>query len=282
MKLINVLVLSFLLDSPHPRYDSLFIKGLNNDKTKIAEEIYLKNSINKNQEISFESYINNEDYFIKTLDINKDRLPDKIVSSKPYKGEDLYIFLATHKNKYNLSFKGYNFNEDGGNIIDNITALSNPNEKGMEIKTYFPGSGSYEKQYYILLKDKKWILQNIIYKTTSDNSKDAVNYICDVTQNLDMTKSGWMNKIKEIPNEDERNKKCKVEAIVVKSKSRYIINDPDGYTNLRKEKNSNSKILAKIKSGEEIDVLDKTSDWFLVKTGENQTGYVHKSRIIVE
>ena len=57
------------------------------------------------------------------------------------------------------------------------------------------------------------------------------------------------------------------------------IQDPDGYTNLRKDKTATSEILQKIKSGEHIDVLDNTGDWFLVKTKEGQQGYVHKSRI---
>ncbi|KQT24179.1 hypothetical protein ASG22_09190 [Chryseobacterium sp. Leaf405] len=65
-------------------------------------------------------------------------------------------------------------------------------------------------------------------------------------------------------------------------KSKYLINhieDPDGYTNLRKEKNASSEILQKIQSGETIEVLDNTGDWFQVKTKKGKTGYVHKSRI---
>lgn len=59
----------------------------------------------------------------------------------------------------------------------------------------------------------------------------------------------------------------------------YTIHDPDGFTNLRKDRSTNSKILQKIKSGEHIEVLDNTGDWFLVQTKEGQKGYVHKSRI---
>lgn len=58
-----------------------------------------------------------------------------------------------------------------------------------------------------------------------------------------------------------------------------VINDPDGYTNLRKEKNTQSEILQKIKSGERIEVLDNSGNWFLIKTKEGKQGYVHKSRI---
>lgn len=59
----------------------------------------------------------------------------------------------------------------------------------------------------------------------------------------------------------------------------YTIHDPDGYTNLRKDKSTSSEILQKVKSGEHIEVLDNTGDWFLVKTKEGKEGYIHKSRM---
>lgn len=59
----------------------------------------------------------------------------------------------------------------------------------------------------------------------------------------------------------------------------YKIQDPDGYTNLRKDKNTSSEILQQIKSGESIDVLENQGDWWLVKTNEGKQGYVHKSRV---
>ncbi|WP_052705361.1 SH3 domain-containing protein [Flavobacterium sp. 316] len=60
----------------------------------------------------------------------------------------------------------------------------------------------------------------------------------------------------------------------------YIVNDTDGYTNLREEKNTSSKILEKIKTGEYVGVLDKSGDWWFVKTyrGKNK-GYIHKSKL---
>ncbi|WP_175549587.1 SH3 domain-containing protein [Chryseobacterium polytrichastri] len=61
----------------------------------------------------------------------------------------------------------------------------------------------------------------------------------------------------------------------------YKVSDPDGYTNLRKDKNTSSEILQQIKSGESIDVLENQGDWWLVKTSEGKQGYVHKSRVKV-
>ena len=62
----------------------------------------------------------------------------------------------------------------------------------------------------------------------------------------------------------------------------YYIEDPDGYSNIRADKSTSSKILGKVKSGEKIDVLDDTSNWYLIKTKEGLKGYVHKSRIKIK
>lgn len=59
----------------------------------------------------------------------------------------------------------------------------------------------------------------------------------------------------------------------------YIIQDPDGYTNLRKGKNTASEILQKIKTGEEINVLDKSNDWWYIQTKSGNKGYVYKTKI---
>lgn len=55
--------------------------------------------------------------------------------------------------------------------------------------------------------------------------------------------------------------------------------DPDGYTNLRAGKNNSSEILQKIKTGEQVEILDQSGDWWLVVSKEGKKGYVHKSRI---
>jgi hypothetical protein len=54
-----------------------------------------------------------------------------------------------------------------------------------------------------------------------------------------------------------------------------MISDPDGYTNLRKERNTQSEILQQIKSGEKIEVLNNEGSWWLVKTKEGKQGYIY-------
>ena len=57
-----------------------------------------------------------------------------------------------------------------------------------------------------------------------------------------------------------------------------IINDPDGYTNFRKEPNSNSEIIRKIYEESNFIILDTTDRWWYIKH-DNNTGYIHKSRV---
>lgn len=81
----------------------------------------------------------------------------------------------------------------------------------------------------------------------------------------------------------------------------FIINDKDGYTNVREEPNQNSKIIGKIIENQVFaidsyvqDEENKSNDWIAIKfpihidkksnflkfEGEEKTGYVHKSRLV--
>ena len=75
-----------------------------------------------------------------------------------------------------------------------------------------------------------------------------------------------------------RSDKERIE-VYLKAYPLYYISDPDGYTNLREGKSTSSKILGTVKSGEKIEVLDTTGDWWQVMTRDNEIGYIHKSRI---
>jgi len=57
------------------------------------------------------------------------------------------------------------------------------------------------------------------------------------------------------------------------------IQDPDGYTNLRKGRSTASEVVQKIRSGDPVEVLDNSGDWFFVKTKDGKEGYVYRNRI---
>ena len=62
-----------------------------------------------------------------------------------------------------------------------------------------------------------------------------------------------------------------------------IIQDKDGYTNLRKEKNTTSEIIQKINTGEKVEILEsRDANWYYVKTKNGNEGYVNRSRLKFE
>ncbi|MCV9926934.1 SH3 domain-containing protein [Flavobacterium sp. LS1R49] len=72
------------------------------------------------------------------------------------------------------------------------------------------------------------------------------------------------------------------ENISKNKQSKFEVFDKDGYTNLRADKNSSSKVLDKVISGEEIEILESIGDWWHIKTKTGKIGYVHKSRIRIK
>ena len=58
--------------------------------------------------------------------------------------------------------------------------------------------------------------------------------------------------------------------VYLKAYPLYYISDPDGYTNVREGKSTSSKILGTVKSGEKIEVLDTTGNWWQVMTRDNE------------
>ncbi|QAR30780.1 SH3 domain-containing protein [Ornithobacterium rhinotracheale] len=95
--------------------------------------------------------------------------------------------------------------------------------------------------------------------------------------------SNVLNIMLNIINDDKIEKEQKKEILHNISKYNYFrINDPDGYTNLRKEKSTQSEVIQIINSGESIEVLDNSDEWFEVKTKDGNIGFVHKSRVKTE
>ncbi len=64
------------------------------------------------------------------------------------------------------------------------------------------------------------------------------------------------------------------------SQHRGVIDDPDGYVNLRKDPQTNAPVLAKVKSGEPFSFERNENDqWCKVKLRSGLTGWMHYSRI---
>ncbi|WP_157963312.1 hypothetical protein [Algoriphagus litoralis] len=222
-------VLFFLFDGPHPKFDADFASQLSPPKKEILVELFESGFYDQNKNpdpilpdpetldlsddvgsihyalSDFEGY---EHYFIRDIDINNDGTLDKIVSADRYQGDELFLFVKK-AGEFQPGIKTINFSEDGGNQIVDITA----EKGGFVIKTAFPDGGLLEAYHHIRFKDNAWVLTNTVYKTQSSNGKDAMIYVCDVVQELDLEDAHILQKLRGMPEEQERRRRCTVEKV---------------------------------------------------------------------
>jgi hypothetical protein len=151
----------------------------------------------------------------------------------------LKLFKEKYKNDSRLIEKINSLNK----IKEDFFIFANKSIKD-DFKTYKYIDGPF---FEYLVKKKSSVARDLIIKIMLDTSISK-------SQKEEMTKNLYV-----------WNVKC-------------IINDSDGYTNLRKSNSTNSEIIEKINSGESVHVLNNTENWWYVKFNNNN-GYIHISKI---
>lgn len=141
------------------------------------------NNTEKVQTINLNQYTNNANYFIKTFDVNKDGIKDKIVSHNRYLGDELLLFLGNKDGDYNWALKSTNFSEDGGNQITDIKET----KEGFEIITQFPDRGYLQNTYWVSGINNKFILKKI--QSESESWQNRYTEKCSQNINVDLKKS---------------------------------------------------------------------------------------------
>lgn len=61
--------------------------------------------------------------------------------------------------------------------------------------------------------------------------------------------------------------------------NRAVIDGPDGYTNMRSQKNAKSQIVARVMQGEQFFTYMQNGNWWQVRTAQGKVGYMHISRM---
>lgn len=220
-------VLFFLFDGPHPKFDAEFASHLSPSKKEILEELFKTGFYDHNEnpdpimsDLEDVDPIDNEEsihydisdfegaehFLIRDIDINNDGVLDKIVSADPYQGDELFLFENVG-GEYQPTLKTINFSEDGGNQIVDVFAVSN----GFFIKTAFPDGGLLEADYHITFKNNAWVLTHTVYRTQSSNQEDAVIYVCNVVQELNLEDADFFERLKGMPEETDRERLCSKE-----------------------------------------------------------------------
>jgi hypothetical protein len=60
-----------------------------------------------------------------------------------------------------------------------------------------------------------------------------------------------------------------------------VIDDPDGYTNVRAQANGQSAVIGGVESGNSFQTHMQNSDWWKVQIAGGRTGFIHRSRIVL-
>ncbi|ELY2018379.1 SH3 domain-containing protein [Flavobacterium psychrophilum] len=247
----------------------LFLFFSCNNKAQDLNNIKLltKAYTNKNDEVFLEKFPKNFDEFKSTFGWN-----DKL--NKPnilYNDANNYIdrlFALVSKSKYN-NFKTIIIEISIGGKWEADAVGYFQNQLHEIIKT--------DKEFIFLLNDLNEKKINLFWTFYFD--KENLSY----PKELDLVLGSEMKNTSKIIFEKIKKSRNKQPEIIAKNKqSIFEIYDNDGYTNLREDKNSTSKIIDKLNSGEEVTIIESIEDWWKIKSKIGKIGYVHKSRLRIK
>ncbi|MBN6068336.1 hypothetical protein HYE54_06130 [Aggregatibacter actinomycetemcomitans] len=125
---------------------------------------------------SVDFYSNNNEFFIKNIDINNDNILDKVISNVKGAGNELLFFLKDG-GKYKLVFKGTNLSEDGGASISNIKDLND--DKYVMVIITSTDKLNITNNYYISYSEDKWFIKKIISEYNGFLDDYTKKYYCE-------------------------------------------------------------------------------------------------------
>ena len=129
-------------------------------------------------------------------------------------------------------------------------------------KTYFDGdkvSNDYDP----------WVSYYKIKQNTTVEHKEQTNEDASISAKPRINKPKQKTEVKQ----KTQGKQKKVDR-----KNLWVINDPDGYTNVRSDKSSKSRILFVLYENQKFEVLNNNGKWWRIKY-DNMVGYIHNSRV---
>ena len=144
-----------------------------------------------------------------------------------------------------------------------------------EIVVYIFGEGNWQHSRYMKLKTtfeeyrKKLVELGIL---TEQDIKNSKNKSAASTEGSTIDSTGLNDQNEGIDTTDAINSSSQeIE------KTYFVINDPDGFTNLRDAPNGN--IVKKVQKGEKFEIIEKGSSHSKVLLQDGTEGFIHNSRI---
>lgn len=282
IKILSIIAFAFIISCKETNSNKIYEKNTSKDDTIITQinsnDMENDNSKNtENQRITFSELFN----LIPIIEFS----PKDLEKTKDSK-------LIDFRNKLKIF-------EDNDPMIDGISTddllLLINNNTFFDSQRYVDSSWL---NYFLTKYDLYYSYNELMEQAIKQEDLKAVEILINhkyIFSEKDLeiandTKENQKFELEENKKEDFESyllKESKIDEILKKVSKLHKGNkiyDKDGYTNLREKKSKNSDLIAKINSGEFIDVITNPDeeDWYLVKTKEGKKGYIHKSRIISE
>lgn len=212
------------------------------------------------------------EYYLKDRKLNC-KIVVNGVTKKPY-----YTFAeGNNSNHYRVDngfiyVNGYIYDEK--NNIENLYLTLLLPEKEKE-KIILPKNGKEKYQQIIKFSGKlNSLMENGLGELIPSFSLSSYELISLNNSTSTVEKDNDENEI-------EMNEEINPEEPVIKDEIVYYkINDPDGYSNLRKE--PKGEIIKKVYDTELFEVLGEENDHKKIKLKDGTIGYIHKSRVVKE
>ena len=80
-------------------------------------------------------------------------------------------------------------------------------------------------------------------------------------------------------NESGKINAVKINELKEPKKQYALVNDPDGWVNLRVAPNASSGVIRKIENGYRVEILDRQGNWTKVKTSIDEVGFIYYDRL---
>lgn len=177
------------------------------------------------------SYLNNDKFFIRDIDVNNDGILDKVVSNINGFGDELLFFLKDNK-RYNLAFKGVNLSEDGGASISDVKGVND--DKFVMVIITSTDRLNVINNFYITYDKNKWFIGKIVSEYNDPLDDYTKRYYCEFNNlSFDLSSPELDSKLPNLYLSDEYIKtKCKLDFFFEKNIDEFIHRFDDNDINI--------------------------------------------------
>jgi len=166
---------------------------------------------------------------------------------------------------------------------DVMEFVGNKFDRGDIVVLLDESKGEWEKITGFEKKNEGWIKKNDAFVYDDLDIKLAILYNRAINEDSDSKKQKKLKLITDNPAFQNSSFIDIVEKALVRDNGiNYgIINDPDGYTNMREGKGTDYAIVKKVFDDEKFTIQRNDGDWSLVRLMDGTSGWIHGSRITI-